>query len=141
MKEESTDQNYFNDNYSYITYHSKEEVQKFLNLLMLRCLKDQPLIPPLIYVFLFWVCVDVLLLCRWWWLLHSCVIVAAAAVNWDPLVLQYLNLIRLFKNQNSERRSNVVCKVDNREKKLKAVSNPVWVCWKAMIEEKTIKEE
>ena len=32
------------------------------------------------------------------------------------------------------RRSNVVVKD-------KAVSNPVWACWKAMIEEKTIKEE
>ena len=33
------------------------------------------------------------------------------------------------------------CKVVNREKKLKAVSNLVWVCWKAMIKEKTMKEE
>ena len=31
------------------------------------------------------------------------------------------------------RRSNVVCKVVNRENKFQAVSNPVWVCLKAMI--------
>ena len=27
------------------------------------------------------------------------------------------------------------------EKEEKIVSNPVWVCWKAMISEKTIKEK
>ena len=33
------------------------------------------------------------------------------------------------------------CKVVNRENKFKAVSNPVWICLKAVIVEKTIKEE
>jgi hypothetical protein len=37
--------------------------------------------------------------------------------------------------------ANVVCKVANRENKLKAVSDTVWVCMKAMSTEKTIKEE
>ena len=48
-----------------------------------------------------------------------------------------------FKNQNSGKaEANVVCKVVNRErKKLKAVSDTVWVCWKAVIVEKTRKEE
>ena len=53
--------------------------------------------------------------------------------------LVFLN--NLFKNQNSERRSKCSCKVVNREKKLKAVSDTVWVCWKAMIEKKTMKEK
>jgi len=33
------------------------------------------------------------------------------------------------------------CKVVNREKSLKQLVYTVWVCWKAMITEKTIKEE
>jgi hypothetical protein len=37
--------------------------------------------------------------------------------------------------------ANVVCKVVIQREKFKAVSHPVWVCWKAMIQEKTVKEE
>ena len=37
--------------------------------------------------------------------------------------------------------SKCSCKVVIEREKFKAVSNLVWVCWKAMIEEKTIKEE
>jgi len=33
------------------------------------------------------------------------------------------------------------CKVVIEREKLKAVSDTVWVCWKAVIQEKTIKEE
>ena len=38
----------------------------------------------------------------------------------------------VFKNQNSDAGANVVVKLQQREK-FKAVSNTVWVCWKAMI--------
>jgi len=37
--------------------------------------------------------------------------------------------------------ANVVCKVVIEENKFKAVSNLVWVCLKAVIIEKTIKEK
>ena len=36
-------------------------------------------------------------------------------------------------NEKSDAGANVVGKVVNRENKFKAVSNPVWVCLKAMI--------
>jgi len=36
---------------------------------------------------------------------------------------------------------SLVGKVVTEREKLKAVSNSVWVCWKAMITEKTTKEE
>ena len=50
--------------------------------------------------------------------------------------------MNFFKNQNSERIEHMqFVKVVNRENKLKAVSDTVWVCWKAMITEKTTKEE
>ena len=44
-----------------------------------------------------------------------------------------LNGFDLFKNQNSERIEQCSCKVVIKREKFKAVSNPVWVCWKAMI--------
>ena len=48
-----------------------------------------------------------------------------------------------FKNQNRQTHwANVVCKVVNRKRiSLKQLVYLVWVCWKAMITEKTIKEE
>ena len=47
---------------------------------------------------------------------------------------KYCNSIKATQEQCS-------CKVVTEREKIKAVSNPVWACWKAMIEEKTIKEE
>jgi hypothetical protein len=48
--------------------------------------------------------------------------------------------------QKSKNRRNALSKCSfvkfvNRREKFKAVSHLVWVCWKAMIEEKTIKED
>ena len=44
------------------------------------------------------------------------------------------------QKSKKRRRSNVVVSCNRREK-LKAVSNAVWVCLKAMIEEKTKKKK
>ena len=49
-----------------------------------------------------------------------------------------ISQIVVLKNQKATQ-EQCSCKVVNRENKFKAVSNTVWVCWKAMIEEKTIK--
>ena len=50
----------------------------------------------------------------------------------DHLPSVVLHLFQKIKNRRTHW-ANVVCKVVNREKKFKAVSNLVWVCLKAMI--------
>ena len=56
------------------------------------------------------------------------------AFDWNPCTTEFLLLATVQKIKNRRTHwANVVCKVVNREKKLKAVSNPVWVCWKAVI--------
>ena len=48
---------------------------------------------------------------------------------------------KIKKNQNSDALSKCSCKVVIEREKFKAVSDTVWVCWKAVITEKTIKEK
>ena len=65
---------------------------------------------------------------------------AAVVMAGVPLPVKTVDDLYPVSKIKKRRRSNVVVSC-NRENKFKAVSNPVWVCWKGILTDNTLKEE